>query len=508
MESVSFDGTGCFTPFFLDYINQDEKVKPLVNDFFSKEAFNKVEFEFSHRKVLVESLKQQYSEIDMKVPVGIDLLMEDDTYTVTTGHQLCLFTGPLYFHYKIMSTIKLAESLSDENRKVIPIFWMATEDHDFEEINHFHLNDKTYRWDTNQTGAVGEFNLEGIDDFLESIPVEYEWMNAFYRDSKTLSEATRRIADHLYGEKGIVILDANRPELKELFLPIAKNELKLQTSFNEVLNTNRHLQEQNYKVQVNPREINLFYKVKGVRERILKTEVGYEVNNTKLRWSRSEFLSLIEKTPDILSPNVILRPVYQQLILPNLAYVGGPGELIYWLQLKSTHDSFDVHFPVLVPRDHIVFLEKPDIRKIDKLDLDSHDLFNDYTDLKKRLVSLSIHNVDLKSDQADVFAVIEKLQKKITQVDASLEGFMEAEKKRFEKDFSRIKKKVDKAVTRIEEEKIFSLDVLMSRVRPNKSLQERRSNFLNYYLMNPNFLSVIFDQIDPFDVFFKLVSDE
>jgi len=508
MENVSFEDAGCFTPFFLDYINQDEKVEPLVGDFFSKENFKNIELEFSHRDVLVNSLKNQYKSVDITPPDNIEHLLDDRTYTVTTGHQLSLFTGPLYFHYKIMSTIKLADSLSTEKRKVVPIFWMATEDHDFEEINHFHFKEETFQWNSMQKGAVGEFSLDDMDDFLKSLPEEFEWMKSFYQESTSLVDATRKIVHHLYGKKGLVILDANRPELKRLFLPIIKEELQLQTSFNEVLNTNKHLHEQNYKVQVNPREINLFYKSPGIRERILKTEIGYEVNNTDLSWTTNEFYDLIEKTPEVISPNVILRPVYQQTILPNLAYVGGPGELIYWLQLKSTHEVFGVHFPILVPRDHLLFLEKPDLRKINKLGLCSEDLFSDLAELNKTLILDSSHNVDVSMRKESVFSVLDKLQKDISEVDVTLNDFMEAEKKRFEKNFLRIKKKINKAISRKEHDKLSSLNVLMSRVQPNGTLQERRSNFLNYHLLNPSVLDDIYDEIDPFDVSFKLISSD
>ena len=508
METVSFEDTGCFSSFFLDYINQDHQVKPFVNDFFSKEAFDNATLDVPHRKVLVESIKKQYLNSGINPPENIFFLLDENTHTVTTGHQLCLFTGPLYFHYKIMSIIKLADSLTKEGKKVIPIFWMASEDHDFEEINHFHIKEKTYRWHSNQKGAVGEFLLDDMDDFLNEIPEEYEWMKNFYRSSNTLSEATRKIVHYLYGDKGIVILDANRPELKSLFFPVVEDELLKQTSFNEVLKTNKQLQKQDYKVQVNPREINLFYKEPGLRERILKTEAGFKVNNTDLFWTTHDFLLLAKQYPERISPNVVLRPVYQQMILPNLAYVGGPGELIYWLQLKSTHDSFGIHFPALVPRDHVLFLEKPDLRKIGNLDLILKDLFIDLFELSKGLVGSSQYNVNIEPKQREVFSILNKIQVEITEVDVSLREFMEAEKKRFEKEFTRIKKKVNKAVARIEEDKIDSLKILMSRVQPNGTLQERRSNFLEYYLFNPKFLNLIFQHIDPFNVSFKIVIDE
>ena len=508
MENLSFEDSGCFSSFFLDYINQDEKVKPLVNNFFSKEALQKQKLDFPHRQTLVESLREQYKEVGIKPPKEIDSLLDNQSYTVTTGHQLNLFTGPLYFHYKIMSTIKLAESLSTKEKKVLPVFWMATEDHDFEEINHFHTQEETYRWGSDQKGAVGEFSLNDMSDFLKEIPDDFEWMKKFYKTSSSLSEATRKITHHLYGEKGLIIIDSNRPELKSLFLPVVKDELLLQTSFNEVMKTNSHLHSQSYKVQVNPREINLFYKTKGLRERILKTESGFEINNTTLSWTNTEFNNLIEKEPELISPNVILRPVYQQTILPNIAYIGGPGELIYWLQLKTTHEIFGVHFPTLVPRDHILFLEKPDLRKIKKLGLSNLDLFQEVEVLKQRLILSSPHNIDVSGRQDEIFKVLESLQKEISDTDFSLNGFMEAEKARFNKDFGRIKKKVNKAVSRIENEKLNSLQLLMNRLKPSNSLQERRTNFLSYYLLNPNFLEVISKNINPFDISFKIISDE
>lgn len=508
MESISFDKTGCFNQFFLDYVNRKENLKPFISDFFSKESLKNPFLDFKYREELYSSLQNQYKEVGLEPPEQLSALLDNSTHTITTGHQLCLFTGPLYFHYKIMSTIKLAKEASTNDRKVLPVFWMATEDHDFEEINHFHDLDKTYRWDTNQSGAVGEFSLDDMGDFLDSIPSDYDWMKVFYKKSKTLSEATRKIVHHLYGDKGLIIIDANRPELKRIFLSQMKNELSFQVSFNEVSKTNNEILKNQYKVQVNPREINLFYKHNGVRERIIKIEGNYQVNNTNLKWKEKEFFDIIEEQPDLVSPNVILRPVYQQTILPNIAYIGGPGELIYWLQLKSTHDKFQVPFPLLVPRDHILYLDKVDLNKKEKLSLSNQDLFASSNQIKKVIVEKSDNQIDIESFEFQSQLILNNLQKEVVDLDFSLHQFMEAEKKRIEKEFNRIRKKVNRAVELKENIQLSRISDLMSKLRPSGSLQERRLNFLTYYKLNTHFLDEIYLHIDPTNLSFKIVSCE
>ena len=269
---------------------------------------------------------------------------------------------------------------------------MATEDHDFDEINYFNFKGKKVQWNSEQTGGVGRFSTEGLKEVLEAFSehlgssknAQY-LINLFkegYLEHNNLADATRFIANKLFGEYGLVIIDADDRDLKEEFIPFVKRELLEQVSFEKVTETIEEL-EKGYKVQVNPREINLFYLTDEIRERIIFEEGVYKVNNTDISWTKEEVLNHLDKKPENFSPNVIMRPLYQEVILPNLCYIGGGGELAYWLQLKKYFDTVEVPFPVLLLRNSVQVLSEKQEKKLEKLDISKEELFSKQNTLLK-----------------------------------------------------------------------------------------------------------------------------
>ena len=200
-----------------------------------------------------------------------------------------------------------------------------------------------------------------------------------YINHPNLADATRHLANTLFGSYGLVILDADHSELKRNFIPFVKEELLNQSSHKLVLETAEKLK--NYTVQVNPREINLFYIENDLRERIILENGKYKVNNTKIEFSKNEIISLLENNPEKFSPNVIMRPLYQEVILPNLCYIGGGGEIAYWLELKSFFDAVEVPFPILLLRNSAVLATEKQAKKADTLGLTWNDLFLKQSDL-------------------------------------------------------------------------------------------------------------------------------
>src|SRR5680860_5529 len=172
-STIEPECTGQFSSIFLDYIRQKENLQPFYHLFPTLENFQKLverrTFEEQRRTTLVQSLITQYEGFDLtdQSRHNIKTLAHANAFTVTTGHQLNLFTGPLYFIYKIVSTINLADKLNRTYPAYhfVPVYWMASEDHDFAEINHFNLDGELFSWETEQKGAVGEFQLDqGIKD--------------------------------------------------------------------------------------------------------------------------------------------------------------------------------------------------------------------------------------------------------------------------------------------------------------------------------------------------------
>ena len=371
-DCLSYKETNYFTPLIIDYLDQKESLKPFYNRFPTLENFEaQIQekdqfFTSAKRKILVEVLKDQYKALQTSEAVlgNIELLSNTKTFTVTTGHQLNLFTGPLYFLYKIVSTINLAKDLQKKypDFNFVPIYWMATEDHDFEEINYFNLNGKKFKWNSTQKhagkDAVGNLNTEGLDEVYSLFSAEIgggtnaealkKLFKKAYLEHSNLTDATRYLADELFKDYGLVILDGDDTRLKQEFLPYLEKEIFEQVSEKATEPLANKLKELGYTVQVNPREINLFYLKDGLRERIIEQEGRYFVNETEISWSEEELRSELKQHPERFSPNVMTRPLYQEVILPNLCYIGGGGELAYWFELKDFFKAVNVPFPILI----------------------------------------------------------------------------------------------------------------------------------------------------------------
>jgi len=232
---------------------------------------------------------------------------------------------------------------------------------------------------------VGELNTDGLDAVLnvfkneigtsknaQQLLVLFE--NAYLKHN-TLTEATHYLANALFAEYGLVIIDANDTSLKRLFIPQIEKELFEQVAFNKVNITNQAIEALDLKIQVNPREINLFYITKNVRERIVFENETYKVLNSNVSWSKSELQKELEAHPERFSPNVILRPLYQEVILPNLCYIGGGGELAYWFQLKANFEANNVVFPMLLLRNSALIKTQQQATKLEKLNISNKTLF-------------------------------------------------------------------------------------------------------------------------------------
>ncbi|HZH70487.1 MAG TPA: bacillithiol biosynthesis cysteine-adding enzyme BshC, partial [Flavobacteriaceae bacterium] len=407
-DCISLKDSGYFSALICDYLEQKDSIKPLYNRFPTLDNFGlqmaekELSFSVSNRKILTTILKKQYKSIAISEAVqkNIHLLEDQKTFTITTGHQLNLFTGPLYFLYKIVSTINLCRQLKNRYPKndFVPVYWMATEDHDFDEINFFNFNSKKLEWHQTSGGAVGELSTTGLDKVLQTFSNQLgtspnaeklrKLFSEAYLNNSNLSNATRFLVNELFGDEGLVILDANEPTLKQLFVPYIENELFENSCSQAVAKTNEtinSLEEKKYKLQVNPREINLFYLMKGSRERIVEQDGNFYINNSDKRYSAAQMKAEVAKCPERFSPNVLMRPLYQEVILPNLCYIGGGGELAYWLQLKSYFELQNIPFPIVLLRNSAVLISPKQAGKVSRLDLNLRDLFLPKTTLENKI---------------------------------------------------------------------------------------------------------------------------
>lgn len=502
-DCISFRDTNYFSDFICDYLDENPKLKSLYNRFPNIENF-KLQIEEKSksiknesRVVLVETLKTQYANIEVSelTQQHIESLASDKTFTITTGHQLNLFTGPLYFLHKIISTINLAKALKAEYPKnnFVPMYWMASEDHDFDEINYFNFKGKKIKWNRADGGAVGHFNTKGLEEVLAIISSEFgsgnnakqlkEWFKEAYVNHSNLADATRYLANALFAEHGLVILDADNRELKRLFVPQMQNELLKQISFKTVERTNVEIEKLGYKVQVNPREINLFYLSENLRERIVFKDQKYQVLNTEISWTKPELLKHLNKFPERFSPNVIMRPLYQEVILPNLCYIGGGGEMAYWFQLKENFDTQNVVFPILLLRNSVLIKTRKQEEKQERLQIKDEDLFlKQNSFINKRVRKISNINVDFSEQIEHLKQQFINLYQLAEQTDKSFVGAVNAQEKKQIKGLNHLEKRLLKAQKKKLADQIERATTLQNQLFPNKSLQERNTNFSELYL--------------------------
>lgn len=498
-QNIALKDTGLFSSLFEDYISQSNQVTPFYHHHISKQDFSNyfdnTKYDTLNRSVLVSAiLKQsQLSHNSTSVSIeNINSLASSQTFTVATGHQLCLFTGPLYFIYKIASTINLCKALKENfsDKNFVPVYWMASEDHDFEEINHANVFGKKVVWNSSQKGSVGEFSTEGLQEViteLKTILGESEKANeiltvfetAYFKHSN-LADATRYLVNELFGEHGIVILDGNDSELKQLFKEEFKKDIFENTSYKLVSNTITELQK-NYSAQVTPREINIFYKEKGLRERIEKQGERFVVLNTEISFSKEEIETIIQISPEKLSPNVVLRPLYQQKILPNIAYVCGPGELAYWLEYKTMFEAFNIHLPILMPRHFVMLLDKGTLNKLQKLNLSVNDTFKNGEDLVKQFIKTQHNDIHLEEAKKQLTELYASIIETVNRIDKTLVGTTEAEKQKAINGISMIEQKINRALKQKSETDINQIWSIKEKLFPKGSPQERYDNVSMYY---------------------------
>jgi bacillithiol biosynthesis cysteine-adding enzyme BshC len=386
---------------------------------------------------------------------------------------------------------------------------MATEDHDFEEINYFNLFGKKVKWNREASGAVGELSTEGLREVKKQLKKELgesenakkliDYFSDAYTKHDNLADATRFLANKLFYHHGLVIVDGNDTALKKCFIPYAEKELTENLSFKKVTETTKKLTDLEYPEQVHPREINLFYLKKNLRERIVEREGRFFVNETDLSFSKKEILTELHENPERFSPNALLRPLYQEVILPNLCYIGGGGELAYWLQLKDYFEAVEVPFPILLLRNSVLLVPKKHSKKLKKLNtnieelfLPQHELVTKHTyRISKIEIDFSKQKTFLKQQFKNLYALAEK-------TDASFLGAVGAQEKKQLNGLDHLEKRLLKAQKRNLADELNRLKNIQNQLFPNQSLQERQLNFSEFYFeYGENLLDVLKENLEP-----------
>jgi bacillithiol biosynthesis cysteine-adding enzyme BshC len=311
---------------------------------------------------------------------NIQKLSENKAGAVVTGQQVGLFLGPLYTIYKALTAIKLAESLNQNIQGYfVPVFWLASDDHDFEEIDHITLLDKKNQvkdikykgFSSNLKKPASEIVFsEDISDCVQQLddlthdsefkPEILSQLGTAFSPGRSFAEAFAQWMTRLFKSYGLIFIDAAHPDLKDLgkevfYTEIAQNSPSTQNA----LETSRKLTQKNYSAQIQLHEgiMNLFL-VEDERHSIQFRDDSYSIKGTPNTYKKNELLKLLEKQPHKFSPNVLMRPLYQDTLLPTVAYVGGLSEIAYFAQLKQVYDRFDLPMPVIYPRKSFTLIEK------------------------------------------------------------------------------------------------------------------------------------------------------
>lgn len=514
---------------FIDYLYDFNKVK----DFYKKD-FRKTYNYIKHfedicaskkpfAKELSEIIREEYGDVNISKTTenNIKALASNNTIAIVTGQQLGLFGGPLYTFYKIITAIKLALELKNKfyGYNFVPIFWLEGDDHDFDEVNNFNIIDKennlvNIKYDDNFTGNfrsnVGnqkfkeEFNqlLKTLEESLRKTDFTsqiYDNIISFYKEGKTFKESFRDVIFNLFDEFGLVIFDPQNPKIKSLLKPIFFKELE---DYREhlliAINTSANLEE-NYHAQVKIKPINIFLSENDGRFLLEPDEDNFKLKNKRKKYSKSELLDLLKTQPERFSPNVLLRPICQDYLLPTGFYIAGPGEISYFAQVIPFYNEFNIVQPYIYPRASVTLLEKGTKDLMTKYDISFEDVFIDENKLIKKVLNttqpLNIDDLFIKTEN-DIKENIKLLENELQKIDKSLEDLTSKTGEKIIQNIQTLKAKAEKIFQSKNEITIRQINKIKNLIYPNNNLQERELTFI--YFANKygiNLLKHIYNEI-------------
>lgn len=498
---LSYAKAGVFSKIATDYVSQAADLRPFFQhtptmDGIRKAISERQQFP-TNRKLLVEELQKQYATVSRSKAVteNIQSLLSPGTFTITTAHQNNIFTGPLYFIYKILHTISLSAQLKQSlpQYHFVPVYYIGSEDADLEELNHIYLDGEKLVWNTQQKGAVGRMKIDAallrlIDRMEGQLSVQpngaeiISLLRQHYKSGDTVEHATFSFVNALFAEYGLLVLMPDNAALKKQLIPVFEDDLLHQTASDIVGKTAERIQAAGYKTQAHPREINLFYLKDDIRERIELHGDEYHVLNEGLPFSNDKMLAELQWHPERFSPNVILRGIYQETILPDIAFIGGGGELAYWLELKDLFAHYKVPYPVLVLRNSFLVVEKKWQAKMDKLGFNMEDFFLREQELLNRLVKRDTANkLKLNGTLSQTEALYDTIKLQVAAIDTTLEKHVEALRQKTVYRLQELEKKMLRAEKRKFSDQQRQIQAIRQTLFPKDGLQERYDNMSYFY---------------------------
>lgn len=524
--SEEYSGLRQFSSTDLAYIKHDQRLVDFISYEPSQEAIREViasrkKFPVD-RSFLLRVLKKQYAELEISLPFEDAVLLDGNTFTITTAHQPTLFTGPLFHIYKIASVIHLARSLKEEypDQNFIPVFIMSGEDHDWAEVNHFHLFGRKYLWERNASGACGRLSVEGLDGLITQVSELFQ-NSPFGKDIQDLlSNCLVKAKDYghfhslliakLFDKTGLVVINLDDRDFKQAFIPIFEKEIKDHFSYTHVPVTQAALEAKGFKVQAYCRQVNLFYMSEGIRERIDSTTAGVVRVESNKSYSTVEILQELHDYPERFSPNVILRPLYQEFLLPNLAYIGGGGEIAYWLERKKQFEEAEVHFPMLIRRNSVLVIDHATQTQLVKLGIEWNDLRHEINVIvNEYLQKHSQSDLNYDPEIEMIHNAYQQLASKAEKLDPTLSKAILAEEAKQIKQFEQLASRLWRTEKQQQDTQLKRIERLREKLFPNGGLQERHENFLSFYAnYGPQWIEDMITLCDPWIGKFLLVELE
>ena len=510
-----------------DYLNKKDHLSPYISTYsdiqsLKKNISNRQE-QSINRQVLSKALyKQNYGfQLHRKQSESLELIKSEITFCITTAHQTNLFGGPLYFIQKAVSAIKACQLAQAHypNYFFIPVYWLGSEDHDFEELNHTWINGEKIEWKDKQGGAVGRYSTDTLTDELNQVEellgnssrATYltGLLRRAYEQHTTIAQATRLLLNELLGEYGLLVVDGDDKSLKELMIPTFEKEIREQFTSKAASKSAEFLDKHYGSHQAHSREINLFYLTDDSRERIIKMENGFRIEESDRFFTDRQLIDELKQYPERFSPNVFLRPLMQEICLPNLLYVGGGGEISYWFQLKPVFDAVNQPFPMLGLRDSALYLPKKISKKIEQLHLETKDCFVPRQELIQSVVTnLSTNELELTTIRQQIESAMQLMEEKATSIDYTLKASAKAEEQRMKNAIENLEKKMMRAEKKNHTIALERINAIYKTIYPNGSLQERVENFSQYYVAyGDNWLQWMLNNFNMFDQQLKVMKE-
>lgn len=485
---------------------------------------NRVTNRTYQRSLVVDALIEQNKRFGSseKTFQNIELLRQDNTVAIITGQQAGLFGGPLFTIYKALTAIKISSELSKEGLSVVPVFWIASEDHDYQEVSHINIINREGHLSTIEHAAQGNVGQASVGSLTvaESINENISQLFAFlpqseyaaqletdlrnsYQAGKGFGEAFACLLAKFFADYGVILLDAQDKNLKQLATPIFEKAITNAGEIAQILvNRSQQLESANYHAQVHTSlDMSPFFILEnGQRTALTQQNQCFTLKHSDKKKTSSELLEQLKENPASFSPNVILRPIVQDYLLPTLAYIGGPAEVAYFAQISAIYPLFPVEFPYIIPRTAFSIVPNRENNLLEKWGLTLSELFAGVDSAKRKVIenSLDQSTVNIFAETENIFQEqLDKLQESLTKIDPTLAEALKGGKEKIIHQIAGLKTRFINNNAKREETLMRQVERTFTLLYPNKNLQERELN--GYYFLaryGYEFINLIYRNCD------------